>query len=434
MNSAWPADQHARLDGGQHVGAGTQIGLTGLAVDDDEVAFRQPVAQPHDTADTGDLQGTGDDGGMAGGRALLKQEAPQLVAGIFQQIGRTEITGDKDRIVRQVALARSDAGQDPQQPVRQILEIVQPLLDIGVAGLGEPGAVLVPDAVNGGLGGQAGSDRLFKRAVPAPVVGEHPVGFQHLERQARELALTAVKDGLDMGLEADQCLAQADFLDLLVLGQKILGRDRSLVQDDVAVGEALGEALALEAFGPVRRDLDVAQFVLCQQLAGGHRLGQDHGDGLDVLDFLVIIAPLGAVLDDENTDRAAAAQQGSTEEGVIGVLARLRPVGEAGVGRGVRQADGGCGASHLTDQALAGAQAGGVDGLGLQALGGEEFKFAGRAAQIDRTDLGHHRLGDDAHHRIEPVLGRSRTGHGFANLAKEVPWPRRQSANRHGPS
>ena len=202
----------------------------------------------------------------------------------------------------------------------------------------------------------------------------------------------------------------------------------------MAIGQALGETLSLEAFRPVRRDLDVAQLVLGQQFARRHGLGQDHGDGLDVLDFLVVIAPLGAVLDDQHADGPAAAQQGGAEEGVIGVFARLRPVGEAGVGRGVRQADGGGGARHLADQTLAGAQAGGVNGCRAQALGGEQFKLARGAAQIDRTDLGHHRLGDDANDGVEPVLGRGRAGHGFANLAKEVPWPRRQSANRHGPS
>lgn len=119
---------------------------------------------------------------------------------------------------------------------------------------------------------------------------------------------------------------------------------------------------------------------------------------------------------------------------MVGILARFGPVGEAGVGRGVRKADGGGGARDLADQSLARTQPGGVNGLGLQALGGEQFELAGGAAQIDRTDLGDHRLGDDADDGVEPVLGRRRAGHGFADLAKEVPWPRRQSANRHGPS
>ena len=356
------------------------------------------------------------------------------MAGIFEQIGRAEVAGDEDGVVGQFALARLVAGQHPQQPVRQVLEIVQPLLDVGVAGLGETGAVFVADAIDGGLRGQAGAHRLLQRPVPAPVVGEHPVGFQHLERQARQLALTAVEDGVDIGLEPYQRLAEADLLDLLVLGQKVLRRDGRLMQDDMTIGEALGEALALEAFGPVGRHLDVAQFVLGQQFARGHGLGQDHGDGLDVLDFLVVIAPLGAVLNDQHADGPAAAQQGGAEEGVIGILARFRAVGEVGVRGGVRQADRGSRAGHLADEALAGAQAGGVNGFGLQALGGEQFKLARGAAQIDRTDLGHHRLGDDANDRIEPVLGRRRPGHGFANVAKEVPWPRRQSANRHGPS
>ena len=158
----------------------------------------------------------------------------------------------------------------------------------------------------------------------------------------------------------------------------------------MTIGQTLGEALALEPLGPVRGHLDVAQFVLGQQFARGHGLGQDHGDGLDVLDFLIVIAPLRAVLDDQHADGPAAPQQGSTEEGVIGIFPRLRPVGEAGVGRGVRKADGGGRSRHLPDQTLAGSQPGRVHRFGLQALCSEQLKLARGAAQIDRTDLGHH--------------------------------------------
>ena len=89
--------------------------------------------------------------------------------------------------------------------------------------------MLVSDPFNGGLGGQAGAHSLFQRPVPAAIVGEHPVGFQHLERLTGQLALAPVENGVDPGLERDQGLAQADLLDLLVLGQQVFGRDRCLV-------------------------------------------------------------------------------------------------------------------------------------------------------------------------------------------------------------
>ena len=84
------------------------------------------------------------------------------MARILQQVGRAEITGDQDGIVGQVPLARLVAREEAQQAVGQVLEVVQPLADIGIAGLGEAGAVLVADPVHRGLGGQAGADRLLQ--------------------------------------------------------------------------------------------------------------------------------------------------------------------------------------------------------------------------------------------------------------------------------
>ncbi len=370
---------------------------------------------------------------MAGGRPLLEQQAPQLVARILQQVGRTEVAGHENGVVRQFALARPVAGEDSQEPVGEVLEVVQPLLDVGVSRLGEAGAMLVTHAVDGRLGGQAGADRLDQRAVPAAIVGEHAVGLENLERGPGQPALPAFQHLVDVGLQPDQRLVQAHLLGLGVLGQQVLRRHRRLVQDDMAEGQAFREALALQALGTMRRDLDVAQFLLAQKLARGDGLGQHHGDGLDVLDLVLVVAPLGAVLDDQHPDRAAAAQQRGAEEGVVGILAGLGPVGEAGMRGRVGQADRLRRARHLADQALARPQARLVHRLGLQALGGEQLQLSGGAAQVDRTDLRHHRLGDDADDRVQPLLGRSRPRHSLADLAKEVPRPpRRQSASRHG--
>ncbi|MNN20345.1 hypothetical protein D3C81_1336220 [compost metagenome] len=202
--------------------------------------------------------------------------------------------------------------------------------------------------------------------------------------------------------------------------------------DHDAVGQAFSELLALQPFGAMRGHLDVAQFVLGQKFARGDRLGQDHGDGLDVLDLFLVIATGRAVLDDQHPDGPTAAQKRRAEEGVEGVFAGFRAIGEAGVGRRVRQADRLGQPGHLADQTLAGAQPGVVHGLGVQTLRGEQFQLARGAAQIDGADLGDHGLGDGAHHHVQPVLRRAAAGHGFADLAQEVARPpRRQSALHH---
>ncbi len=366
---------------------------------------------------------------MGGGRAFLQQQAAQLVARIFQQVRRSQVLGHQNGVVGQVALARMIARHQPQQTVGQILEVVQPFADIGIAGVGEAGAVLVADAVHGGLGRQAGTHGLFQRPVPAPVVGEHPIGLQHLIGGAAQLALTAFQQGVDAGAQTLQRLLEPHLFSSRIVGQQLLRRDRRLVQHGLPERQALGELLPLQPLGPMGRHLDVTKLLQRQQLARGHRLGQNHGDGLDVLDLFLVITTGGAVLDDQDADGPAAAQQGRAEEGVIGVFARFRPVGEAGMRLGVRQADRRGRARHLADQALAGAQAGVVDGLGIQTLGGEQLQLARGAPQINGADLGHHGAGDDPHHHVQPVLRRRAApgpGQSLADLAQQKAGPPRR--------
>ncbi len=92
-----------------------------------------------------------------------------------------------------------------------------------------------------------------------------------------------------------------------------------------------------------------------------------------------------------------------------------------GVGQVQRPAD----AHDLADQAFAGFHPGDVDGAGIEALGGEQLHLAGWRGQIERTHLGHHRDGDDAHHHVELGLRRARARHGFADLAKQAAWSAR---------
>ena len=186
----------------------------------------------------------------------------------------------------------------------------------------------------------------------------------------------------------------------------------------------------------MRRQFDVAQLLLVQQFARGDGFGQDHGYGLDVLDLVLVIAPLGAVLHHQHANGAAAAQQRGAEEGVIGVFARFRTIGEGRMRRGVRQTDRLGGPRHFADQTLAGAQPGVVDGAGVQTFGREKLQLARGAAQIDGADLGDHRPGDDLHHHVQTVLSRGRArarpAQSLADLAQEVAWsPGHRAACRH---
>ena len=107
--------------------------------------------------------------------------------------------------------------------------------------------------------------------------------------------------------------------------------DARLVQHDVAERRRRRRAAA-----PVRcsgrRDRGLgAGLGERLQLARGDHLGQHHGGGLQRLLFLLGIGAAGAVLHDQHAERVAGAQERHAEEGVVDLLAGLRPVGEGRV-------------------------------------------------------------------------------------------------------
>jgi hypothetical protein len=158
------------------------------------------------------------------------------------------------------------------------------------------------------------------------------------------------------------------------------------------------------------------------QVAGGDQFADDHGDGLERLDLVLAIGAVRLVLDDENAQRAAGAQDRHAEEGVENLFARLRQVFEGGVllrlgevQRPGRRGDG-------ADEALAEAQGGVVHRIGIKADGGIELEHAVGAQHIGRADLGDHVLGDLAHDPVEPVLRLHRLRHDFAETFQQYPW------------
>ena len=61
----------------------------------------------------------------------------------------------------------------------------------------------------------------------------------------------------------------------------------------------------------------------------------------------------------------------------------------------------------IAHQALADAQARAVHRRGIEALGGEQLEDFAGAQQVDRADLGHHLVGDQAHDFAQGFLGRT---------------------------
>ena len=81
-----------------------------------------------------------DDRDVRGQRAFLEHHALQPPPVIFEQFGRAEVARDQDRVLPQPHLRRGAhlARDDPQQPVRQILEIVHPVGEQRIVDLAHP--------------------------------------------------------------------------------------------------------------------------------------------------------------------------------------------------------------------------------------------------------------------------------------------------------
>ena len=77
------------------------------------------------------------------------------------------------------------AGQAQQQAVGEILQVAEPLADVGIGRLAEPRAHVVEGALHARLGGEARADRLAHALEPAAIVDEHAEGLEDLALLAR---------------------------------------------------------------------------------------------------------------------------------------------------------------------------------------------------------------------------------------------------------
>ena len=255
------------------------------------------------------------------------------------------------------------------QPVGEIIEIVQPLAQIRIGLPQHARAGVRLHALGRGFRGQAAHHRLAHLAHPAAVIGEHAIGFEHVAMLAA-IAHVAVVDqhvevgahGVDRGIEPFQFA-------LHVVGDEVGNDDARLMQHDMAERDALRQRHAVGMQRAAHRRLR-ARLGERRQFAGGDHLGEHHRRGLQRLLFLLGVGAPRPVLHHHHAERVAGAQDRHAEEGVIGLFAGFRPVGEGRMGLGVGQVDGVGLGRHQADQALFGVEHGLVDRLPVQTLGG----------------------------------------------------------------
>ena len=263
-----------------------------------------------------------------------------------------------------VAAVAAAARQQAQQAIGEVVDIVQPVAQPRVGHAQHAGAGVVAHALHRGLRGQAGEQRLVEAPPPAVIVGEHAERLEHLAMLAGARHVAALQHRVDLAGELLDGLGEPAPLQLDILGDQARDHDARLVQHHMAERHAFGNGQSRESrrgfTSPLGADL------LGDEPARGDHLGDHHGGGLQSLDFLVAIVPLGAVLHREHADRVAAAQDRHAEEGVIDLLAGLGAVGEGRVMLGVGELHRLGLLGDQADQALARLQMRVVDGPGFR--------------------------------------------------------------------
>ena len=165
--------------------AGADMDLAARAVDDDRRrrSRRAPIgvgdlARPRGCRARGRRSPT-----WLVGAALLEHEAAQPLAVVVEQLGRPHGCGRpgwRSRAAASRAGAWSPAEQLAQQPVGEIVEIVQPLAQIGVGLAQHAGAVSVCTRSTAASAVRPVRTASSQPVHPAAVVGEHAVGLEHL--------------------------------------------------------------------------------------------------------------------------------------------------------------------------------------------------------------------------------------------------------------
>ena len=388
-----------------------------IAIHHDVIAIQRLGGDPLGMDHQRNRQRTGHDRGMASDRAFFQHDAVQVTA-IFQQFPRSDIARHKNRVCGQFGPGfRALPGQDAQQPVGQVIQIVQPLAQIGVCHLLHAFARRRLFLFHRRLGAQAPGDVLLHALHPALGIGKHPVGFQHVQ-----LFAVAPRGGGQHLVHAHaqflDRLAQAQCLFFGVVGHRVGDNHTRLVQPDTALGGAFLPAGAPEYFGLL--------------VARGHRrafahkgaqfghFGQHHGDHFQRIDLVRGIAARVLGLHHQHPQVVPQALDRNAAERGIDLLAGLRHEAKALFGGRIIRVDHTRRARHTAHQALTHAHPGLVHGVGAQTFGGAKLQCFAIAEQVDRTHFGAHRGGNQPGDPVQPFLPGGLLGQRIAQAPKQL--------------
>ena len=368
---------------------------------------------------------------MHGRRAFLENHAAQTPSIIVEKLGRADAAAHQDDVVRQIgagrrAVALLAGDQMLQQAIGNVLKVVQALAQIRIADLGHADPGVLMHLLHRRLGRQTRLDGLGDARRPSGVLGKHPVGFQHIPVLADKSQVVGFKHLVEGIAHPADGIAQPFHFQLRILGHQFLHHHLRLMHDGHADGDAAGQADPLKAHRQHCVAVHRRQFVRAHQVTGRDQLGQNHGDGFKGLDFFFGVMAPAFVLNDQNADHPAAANDRHADQRMEDFFAGFRPVGEVGVALGIGQGKWSGMSADIAHQAFAHPKTGLMHGGLQQAFGGEQFQHLAGPHDVAGTDLGHHVGGDQLDHFVQAVLGGAAGRH-------DVPQPAQQPArNRSG--
>ena len=110
----------------------------GIAINQNGIAIQRLGGNAAGMDDKRDGQGPRDDGGVTSDRSFLQHHSLEAAA-IVQQIGRSDVARDENGILGHVGPGIAALPcQDAQQPVRQIIKVVQAIAQIGIGDAFQP--------------------------------------------------------------------------------------------------------------------------------------------------------------------------------------------------------------------------------------------------------------------------------------------------------
>jgi len=138
------------------------------------------------------------------------------------------------------------AGQQSQETVGKIIEIVKSLTQIRIALADHAGSCVVLNALNGGFGGQTCRDCFFHAIDPATIVRKHLVRLEHLAVFTGTCHVAASEHTLDCCPQFIDGSVKTVLLFIRILGHELADNDAGLVQNHMPDGNAFRQRYAVD--------------------------------------------------------------------------------------------------------------------------------------------------------------------------------------------